>query len=147
MILVHGQDAAVGQWVAQRIPNIETVDNLGPFVAVGVIHKDALIAGCVYHNYIPRYQHCEISFAADTPKFATKKVITTLLGIPFEKYGCRTISLTVPHDKERTRKFVSGIDFKRRGCMPEFFAPGVHAELYSMTQKDYAKLCRRFGHG
>lgn len=145
MRLIHGQDALVGEWVAARIPHVGDVDAFGAFATVGVATDDGLIAGIVYHNYISRYGHCEISFAADTPRFATREVIRGLLSVPFEQYGCRTVSLLIPHKSARVTRFVGGIGFVRRGCLPEFFAPGQHGEVYTMTIKDYEKLRARIG--
>lgn len=147
MIIAYRNDVPVAQWVAARIPHVGQAENFGQYKALGVIHQDQMIAGCVYHNYLPQYDHCEISFAADTPKFATRKVILELLKVPFEQYECRTVTLTVPHTAERVKRFVSGIGFKRRGCMPEFFSEGVHAEMYSMTRRDYDNMKRRYRHG
>jgi len=145
MRFIHGQDALVAEWVAARIPHIGGPDAFGPHATVGVANDDKLIAGIVYHNYLPRYGHCEISFAADTPRFATRGVIRALLSVPFEQYACRTASLMIPHKAARVLRFVGGIGFVRRGCLPEFFAPGVHGEVYSMTMKDYEKLRQRIG--
>lgn len=142
----------VAEWVAARIPHVGTVQALGPHVAVGVANDNGLIAGCIYHNYIAAYQTCEISFAASTPKFATREVIRGLLSIPFEQLGCRTVTLLVPHTSKRVHRFVSGIGangpgigFKRRGCVPEFFAPGLHCEVFSMTRHNYSQLRERIG--
>lgn len=145
MRLVHGDDAAVAEWVAARIPHVGTVQALGPHVAIGVANDNGMVAGCVYHNYIAAYQACEISFAASTPKFATREVIRGLLSVPYEQFGCRTVTLLVPHTSKRVHRFVGGIGFKRRGCMPEFFAPGVHCEVFSMTRQNYVQLRERIG--
>ena len=60
---VYGQDVAVGDWVHERIPHAE----FGPYVAIGLAEDNTLIAGVVYHNYVPRYGNIEISMAATTP--------------------------------------------------------------------------------
>ncbi len=135
----------MGRWVADRIPHVGDVASFGPFATIGVAMGEDLIAGIVYHNYIERYGHCEISFAADTPRFATREVIRGLLSVPFEQYGCRTTSLMIPHTSARVTRFVGGIGFVRRGCLPEFFAPGLHGEVYTMTIKDYHKIRARIG--
>lgn len=145
MRLVCGHDAEVAAWTAARVPHVADPDAFGPYTAIGVADDADLVAGCVYHNYLRRYQHCEITFAADTPRFAQRTVIRALLSVPFEQYECRTVSLTIPHDAARVKRFVGGIGFIRRGCLPEFFAPGVHGEIYTMTTRDYEKLRRRIG--
>ena len=153
MRLICGHDAEVAAWVAARIPHVSTADGFGPHRAIGVADGPNMAAGIVYHNYIPRYAHCEISFAADTPRFATRGVIRGLMSVPFEQYECRTVSLLIPEGAVRVQKFVSGsgkngsfgMGFVRRGCLPQFFDENSNGVVYTMTRKDYDRLRKRIG--
>lgn len=145
MRLILGHDAEIAAWVAARIPHVGTADAFGPCTTLGLANDTGLVGGAVYHNYMPSYQHCEISFASSSPRFATRGSIRAVLSVPFEQYDCRTVSLMIPHLAERTKRWCAGIGFKRRGCLPEFFAPGLHGEIYTMTRKDYSALRRRIG--
>lgn len=144
MRLVIGEDAKVAAWAASRIPYSGNA-GFGPCRAIGVEDVGGLIAGCVYHAYIDNIQHMQVSIAADTPKFCSRGVMRALLHYPFEQQECRTISLITPHTSARVHRFVKGFGFTRRGCLPEFFAPGVHGEVYSMTRHDYDRLRERIG--
>lgn len=147
MRLLCGFDREVGQWVADRIPHVGDVDDFGPFVSIGVVNDaNELVAGVVYHNYLARYDHIEASFAASTPKFCTRGVVLGILSYPFEQQGCRRVSLMIPSDANRTKKFSAGIGFVREGCVREFFGPKQHGEIYGMTTKDYRKLRERMAY-
>lgn len=146
MMLVTNSDVEVGAWVAARIPAIGDVSAFGAFVAVGVADSaGVMVAGCVYHNYLKRYANCEISFAADTPKFATRGVIRGLLSVPFDQYKCRRVTLMVPHRAARTIRFVTGIGFVREGCIRAMYGEKQHGLIYGMTIRDYEKLRKRIG--
>lgn len=143
MRLVFGQDQAVGAWVVSRIPHVEDVRTLGPFAAIGVADDEKLMAGCVFHNYAPAYGNCEISFAADTARWATRGTIRALLSVPFQQYGCRRVSLVTPHDNERAQRFIRGIGFVREGCARDFFAPKRHAVLFGLLRREFDRLFTR----
>ena len=143
MNLVFGEDRAVADWVCGHIPHVGDADDLGPMVAVGVANGTGMVAGIVYHNWTPRYGHCEITFAAASPRFATRGIIRALLSVPFLQWECRGVTLIVPHDAARTVKFITGIGFVREGCKREFFAPKRHALIYGMKRSEFARLFAR----
>jgi RimJ/RimL family protein N-acetyltransferase len=145
MRLICGHDADIAAWTAARIPHVGEPEAFGPCVAIGVADQDRLIAGVVYHNFMPKHANVEISFASDTPRWASRGVIRALLSVPFEQYECRRISLMIPHDADRTKRFCGGLGFVREGCVREFFGARRHGEIYGMTLKDYAKLRERIG--
>jgi RimJ/RimL family protein N-acetyltransferase len=145
MRLVFGHDADIAEWTASRIPHVGDADTFGPMAAVGVADDEHIVAGCVYHNYRAEYGICEISFAAATPKWATRGIIRALLSVPFEQYECRRVTLMIPHDEPRTKRFCGGIGFVREGCVRELFGPRRHGEIYGMTRRDYDRLRQRIG--
>ena len=146
MRMVTGPKEAIGAWVAARIPHIESAADFGAYEAVGVQDADGrMVAGCIYHNYLRRYANCEISFAADTPRFATRGVIRGLLSVPFGQYACRRVTLLVPIGATRTIRFVSGIGFVREGCIRDMYDTKKHGLVYGMTVRDYDRLRRRIG--
>lgn len=144
--MITGQNAEIGAWVAARIPAMADAAEFGAYEAVGVEDAEGrMLAGCVYHNYVRRYASCEISFAADTPRFATRGVIRGLLSVPFGQYVCRRVTLLVPHDAARTIRFVSGIGFVREGCIRDMYDTKRHGLVFGMTKRDYDRLRRRIG--
>lgn len=146
MRLIFGHDAEVAAWVAARIPHVQRVETFGPLAAIGVAREDELIAGVVYHNYLAEYQIGEVSFAASSPRWATRGNVVALLSVPFAQYGWRRLTSVVRHDNERVQRLLSGLGFKREGTVREMFAtqPKAHGVVYGMLAREYAALLKRF---
>ncbi len=142
-MLVVGHDAEVASWAVERIPHLSSVDALGPYVAMGIARDGEMLAACIYHRWVPEYQSCEMTFAAASPRWATRGMIRGLLAVPFEQYGCQRVSAVLPHDAARTEKFVRGIGFKREGCARRGFGGRQHALLYGMLRGEYDRLWKR----
>lgn len=147
MELVFGHDAAVADWVASRIPHVQHAERFGPLAALGIARDGALIAGAVYHNYLPGYEVGELSFAASTPRWATRGNIRAVLSVPFEQYRWRRLTAVVRHDNEAVAKLLAGVGFKREGAAREMFAskPKVHGVIFGMLAREYDAMIKRFG--
>lgn len=121
MRLVFGQDAAIASWVASKIPRMRGQGFPADSRAIGVVKRGKLVAGIVYHNYLPEYRNIEISMAADSPLWATKAIIGALLRYPFVQLNCFRVTTCTSARNKRALKFNYGIGFKkegviRRGC-------------------------------
>lgn len=145
MQLVFGHDAAVADWVAERIAHVGSGAAFGPLSAIGVARDGQMIAGIVYHGHMAAYRTGEISFAADTPRWATRGVVRALLHVPFVQYGYRRLSAVTRHDNEPAARLLTGLGFKREGTAREFFAPKSHGVIFGMLAKEYAALMKRIG--
>ena len=117
MKIVHEDKFLIAQWVAERVPQVRDIRDFGPFVSLGILDKqDNLIAGCVYNNYTGHDIH--LTFAADSPKWATRTNIKRILTYPFEEAGCRRCSALVAKGNKRVRKLLTGLGFKEEGSHP-----------------------------
>lgn len=115
MKILEGADEYVAQWMQKKIPDL----NLQKYVALGVMNNENLIAGIAYHNFIRDYGNIEISMVADSPRWATRSIIKTLLSYPFEQLGCRRVTTCTPSKNFRAIKFNLGIGFKHEGTIRE----------------------------
>src|SRR3712207_5018001 len=104
--LVFGFDEQIGAWVAERVPHLRTVDSFGAFTTIGIAseHGNRLLAGAVYHNFIPDYGHAEVTFAADSARWGAKGIIRAILSVPFLQWQCRRITAVTPHTNDRSVK-------------------------------------------
>lgn len=141
MNLLFGRDSEVAAWVATQIAH---ADDFGPCAALGVVDHDGIVAGCVYHNWIPSYGDCHISFAATSARWATRGMIRALLGVPFIQYGARRVTMVTPHDNVRAQRVMRGIGFVREGCLRHFYARKRHAMVYGLLAAEFEALCRRY---
>lgn len=138
-MLLFEADHAVGEWVASRIPHIRGSADFGPFRAIGVVNGGAILAGCIYHNWIEQYGHCEVSFAGHG-RWATRGIIRALLSVPFDQYGCRRISCITPHKGDvMAIDMLPRLGFTREGVLREFFAPKQHAVVFRLMRDEYRK--------
>lgn len=138
--LAFGFDLAVAEWVAARIPHVQS---FGECHAVGVVGDDAVLAGCVYHHW--HDGGCEISFAAEDPRWAGRGVITALLAVPFQQWGLRRVTMITPHDMEaRVMRLPRRLGFVREGVLRDLYGRRRHGAVYGLLRRDFeAGLFRR----
>lgn len=141
--LIIGFDEPLARWACDRIPWADygpTMRAVG--VSAGPEASDKLLAVCVYHNYIPPKQIdgktwfgiCEISFAAESASWASRRTISNLLRIPFLDYKCRKVVTVIPSTNKRAIRFNEGIGMKLEGTLSDHFAKGVHACVFGMKR-------------
>ncbi len=116
--LVFGADAVVAEFVRRRLPLASSFE---PCTAIGVIRDDTLIGGVVYHEYIPQLKSLQVSFAFDTPRWATKEVLRAVCEYPFLQLGCVRVSALVAKKNKRSRQMVEHIGFKLEGVARKGF--------------------------
>lgn len=150
------ENRALLDWAAQRIPWMQPS---AAMKALGVVEgpdlSHPLLAVCIYHNFtetkqMPAFVHdgervpatnwfgtCEISFAASSPKWATRRTISNLLRIPFLQYKCRKVLTVIPSTNKRAIRFNEGIGLKPEGTLRHQYAKGVHACIHGMMRSEF----------
>lgn len=88
-----------------------------PFVGIGVVQGAVLVAGILFHSYVPEYRSIEISMAADTPKWASRTRIGLILGYPFRQLGCQRVTTAIKASNDRAIRFNEGLGFQHEGVM------------------------------
>lgn len=143
--LIFGYDEDVAAWAGAQIPHVGAA-GFGPCKAIGVSVHGKPVAAVVYHNWIESYGICEVSIAADHPRWATKGTIRALLSVPFEQYRCFKVYGTIPSANVRACKLIKGLGFKGPIGLRHHFGKGRHAYLFDMTYPEYkAKWSARHG--
>ena len=115
MILL-GADQEVAAWVGKRVG----VDCFGLCVGIGVARHGQLIAGAIYNNYRPPC--VEVTFASDTPRWASKENISCILSYPFVQLGCLRVNAYTKANNSRARTFLTRLGFDQEGYHPHGFA-------------------------
>jgi hypothetical protein len=67
------------------------------------------------HDYQPRYNSCELTFASDTPTWATRTSIRAMLAYPFEQLGVRRITTVIAESNARAIRVNEHLGFKLEG--------------------------------
>ncbi len=138
-VLLTGHDDDVARWVAQRIPH---VNEFGECVALGVGDEERgkLYAGVVFHDYQPAYRNIQLSMAADSPLWASRSVIRSILDYPFRQLGVWMVWTMTPLGNERALRVNEHVGFKRKPIVPHVFGPKKHAVICQMLAPDFARL-------
>lgn len=82
------RDAIVG-FVARQVKGAER--GFGNCVTMGVIDGETLIAGMVFHNYSPECQTIELSGAAISKRWLTRRVFNEMFSYAFDQAGCQML--------------------------------------------------------
>lgn len=121
MNLIYGADEQIAAWVVSNIPRMAG-GVFGPGRAIGVADSaDRIIAGVVFHDYQPTCKTIQISMAASTPKWATRRTIAGLLRYPFHQLGVNKVWTASPASNTRAIRFNEGIGFKREAVLERHF--------------------------
>lgn len=94
-------DKHLADWAAARIEGCER--GFGECQALGVAHKDALIAVVVFHNWHPEAGVIEISAAAESPRWFSRSVANVALGYAYDGLGCQMVVARQDPDNDRAR--------------------------------------------
>ena len=117
--LVFGADAVVAEVVRRRIKGAE--DGFGPCTAIGVIRQERLIGGVVYHNYQSHYKSIQVSFAFDSPLWATPTVLRAVCRYPFDQLGVVRVTSLAAKKNKRSRRMIESVGFKLEGVARKGF--------------------------
>lgn len=121
MRLLFGCSDLIAAWVRARIPFMDP-EGFGPCQAIGVVDSAGrIVGGVVFHGWNNHYRSIEMSSAADSAKWLSRRVIAGILSYPFEQLGVeRLSSITRPEDK-RTRHALEAIGMTYEGSGRKVF--------------------------
>jgi len=136
MQVVTGPLDYLTDWAAKRLRGVEGFDNPA---AIGICRNNKLTAVAVYTGLITWEGggNCEISFAADNPRWATRQALSVVLGTPFRVFGCSRITALIRKSHKRSRKLVEGIGFKREGAIRKGAPDGSTLIVYGLLREDF----------
>lgn len=144
--LIFGMDKGIARWVAERLPNIKTPENFGPYVAIGVADQNERpLAGIVYNNFRAGERPIEVhvNIFAASPRWAQRGVIHALFHYPFEQLGVARITAHVAKKNKRARRAVRKLGFIEEGCMAQAFDGINDLCIYGLTKENW--LAGKFG--
>jgi RimJ/RimL family protein N-acetyltransferase len=128
-VLIFGHDRAIARWVGDHLG----VDDFGPCVAIGVAHKDKLVAGWVYNNY--RHPSIEISFVRSSPNWASPGAVRAIFRYPFIQLRCKRLTATVEATNQPVRAFLCRLGFRQEGHHPDAL-PSGDAVTYGILARE-----------
>lgn len=134
----HGRflmlDHRLAEWIANRIPGMSAVDLQRHAATVGIVSKGELIAAMACGG--KERGNVEITFAADSPKWATRATIAKLMHWPFVQLDCHRVTTRIAASNARAIRFNEGIGFRREGVIREGWGPGEDAILLGLLRDE-----------
>lgn len=130
--LVFGGDAFVAAWVGRRIG----IADFGPSSAIGVAEDGRLIAGVVYSAWRAAPGSLEMSIAAVSPRWCSRRVLAALFGYPFGQLAAVRVQATIRRGNRGARRFVERLGFRYEGMARAAWPTGEDAAVYSMLRHE-----------
>ena len=126
----------VEDFVASLIPNFER--GFGPCETYGITDASGnLVAGIVYHNYYPENGIIEISAAATSPKWLTRRHMQDILEYPFDQLGCRMVVARTGGNNKRALRIwrsIGASEFE----IPQLRSPSESEVIHTLTPEQWA---------
>ena len=135
------RNAEMVRWCGRRIPHVGE-DGFVAAWAVGVIRRRDLAAVVVFHDWHPEAGTVQLSCAADTPLWASRRVVGAILGVAFRGTlgaAVNKVWTATPHENTRAIKFNEGIGMKREAVLRHHFGVKNHAVICSILAPEWRK--------
>ena len=135
-LLDHG--ASVARWVAQH-PPFDPERGFGNCTAIGFTDDDGtLIAGVVFHDWNEAAGIIELSAAADSPKWLTRKSLDLIFRYPFEQLQCQMVFLrTSARNTDRGINRISKAFGFEQITVPRFYGRDEDGILHILTDDQW----------
>ena len=136
---------AMAEWCAERLG--EPIEIFGfnrngepMFQTIGFSRDNRL--ACVVVAYHATNDNIVCSFAADTPRWASKQNIAAWGAWLFGQLGMKHITAMVLKNNKRSRKFVEGVGFRYEGKIRKV-ADGTDMIIYGMLKEEHEEWLRK----
>ncbi len=125
-------DEPIREWVSRELGQ----EKLGgdKFATLGIMDEGELIGGAIYHQYTGHMM--EISLAAISPKWCSKKTLRAIFSYPFEQLGVTRMNAICDKKNKKIRKIMERIGFKQEGCLRKALPNGHDAIFYGMINTE-----------
>jgi hypothetical protein len=137
------ENEQMAAWAAKLIPQCEMF--MPPYQCLGFCKDGKMQCVVVAHDY--RKPSVGMSFAAVTPRWATKGNLKTLADWAFRQLGCTRITAVVDPRNERARKFDEGVGFRLEGTLRKARTDGGKLLIYGLIREDFERFIARKQHG
>lgn len=129
------QNPFLKAWIEKRLEA-----PLGVCQCIAVMRDNKLVAVAAYSNYrvngdVPL--DIEVSFAADTPRWATRQAVAGVLAYPFLSLGTQRVTALCRKSTRKARRLLVGIGFREEGAHRHAALNRETVFSYGMIRTDY----------
>jgi hypothetical protein len=136
--LLYNADEMVAEFVAARVPHMQGRP-FGKHVAIGVIRKESLVGGVVFHNmrvFNGKPFDIEMSGAFDSPSWCLPGTLRKLFAYPFVDLGCVRMTTITGRKNKRARRVDEGLGFKLEGVVRKGIDGKEDAMIMGMLREE-----------
>lgn len=126
------QRTTLVEWASDRLG----LKSFGPCQAIGVRHKDQIVAVAVFNQYL--HPNIEITFVTSSPRWASPTTVRAILSYPFKQLGCKRITAITEAANQPARAFLCRLGFAQEGEHPDALTTGM-AVSYGLLARDAAR--------
>lgn len=123
----------VSQFVAENIEGCAR--GFGDCQAIGFEKNGRLIAGVVYHNWVPENGVIEISAASTCRNWLTRANMNVIFGYPF-RIGCRMIVARIAESNKTARRIWRSLGSDEY-VIPSLRSPLEAEIIYTLTAEQW----------
>ena len=134
-MIVIEEDGRIKSWMESRIRDVCIAD-FDECSTLGVARDNKLICGVAYWFW--PHSICDIAIAAESPRWATKQTIYTLLAYPFEQIGVNRVQSFIHPKNKRSRRLCKGLGFSLEGRLRKFHN-GRDMLVYSYLKDEFRR--------
>lgn len=120
----------------ERFPDMQmTGCGWHPYRCAGIVEDGVLKGAFVLGNY--RIFDAEATCYFETPRCASKQVITECFTECFERIGLKRLTARTATDNKRMRRFLEGVGFTHEGTLRRALDGERDAEVYSILKEEW----------
>lgn len=138
-MLIFGADREIAAWVGEQLG----ICDFGPSSAIGVARGNKIVAGAVFNNF--RWPNIEVTFAATSPRWATRQTFRAILRYPFIQLDCRRLTAVTEATNQPARAFLCRFGFREEGLHPDALPTG-DAVTHGLLRRDCRWLAEDNSH-
>src|SRR5262249_50778565 len=131
-MLIFGHDRALARWAGERLG----IADFGPCAAIGVAHRNEIIAAAIYSNWRP--PNIEVTFVTSSPRWASPGAVRAILRYPFIQLRCSRTTAIPEATNQPARAFLCRLGFQEEGYHPDALPTG-DAVTYGLLARDAAR--------
>ena len=121
---------AIQQFVAARAGCGDPAAWNDRSASIGVVEDGRVLAGVVFHDYIPAARWCEMSVAVDDPGAVTRRLLRHVFHYPFRQLRLRRLQAVTA--KPEAARLLERLGFRREGTLRAYMNDGTDGEMFSM---------------
>ena len=104
----------------------------GECQAIGFCDAGQIVAGVVYHNWVPENGVIELSAASACRKWLTRARLSVIFGYPFDQIKCRMAVARIGEHNARARRIWRSLG-ANEFAIPELRSPHEAEIIYTLT--------------